>query len=86
MKLKTSFQFICLVQVLEDRQVMVLVQKALVWFTVTESKFPHLWQPSQYAGEGGAMFLDNHAGGWEGAWDGEDIKPGGGHQDWGEGG
>ena len=30
------------------------------------------------------MLLDSHAGGGEGAGDGEDIKPGDGHQDWGE--
>ena len=30
------------------------------------------------------MLFDNHSGGGEGPGDGEDTKPGVGHQDWGE--
>ena len=48
---------------------------ALVWLTVTESRLPHLWQPAQKAWDGGAMLLDIHAWGGQGAGSGVDTQP-----------
>ena len=54
------------------------------WLTVTESRLPHFWQPSQKAGDGGARLLDSHAGGGQEAGSGVDTHPGEVHQDWGD--
>ena len=56
-----------------------------VWLTVTESMLPHLWNPSQKAGDddGGAILLVSHAGGGKGP--GSGVVPHlGGHQGWGD--
>ena len=60
---------------------------ALVWLTVTESRLPHLWQPSQKAGDEGGAILEGSQvgdGGGEGPGGGVVSHPGDNHQGWGD--
>ena len=54
---------------------------------MTVSRLPHLVQPSQYTGDGGAMLLDSHGGGVGDPGEGEYIQSvEEDHQDWEDGG